>query len=193
MDDGRKMLWKELQDINTQEAWVVMGDFNEILNKEERLGKRVKYSTATNFIDCIGECQLEDVKCSGCFYTWSNKQQGDDRICSKIDRVLANQTWLNCFNNAEAVFLPEGIFDHTPVILAVYPEILSGKKPFKYFRMWSSHPKYSESVEAVWKRAIPGTKMYQVVTKLKALKEVLKELNKQGYSDIHKADALAKE
>ncbi|XP_062080777.1 uncharacterized protein LOC133785572 [Humulus lupulus] len=178
--DGRKVLWRDLQDINTQEAWVVMGDFNEILTREERIGKRVKYSIATDFIDYIGNCQLEDVKYSGSFFTWSNKQQGDDRICSKIDRVLANQTWLNRFINAKAVFLFEGIFDHTPAVLSVYPEILSGKKPFKYFRMWSSHPKYSESVKEVWQRAINGTKMFQVVAKLKALKGVLKELNKQG-------------
>uniref|UniRef100_A0A803QBN3 Uncharacterized protein n=1 Tax=Cannabis sativa TaxID=3483 RepID=A0A803QBN3_CANSA len=89
-ENGRKKLWYELQELHSLKQWIVMGDFNDILSKEERIGKRVRFSTSADFVDCIAHCRLEDVKFSGSFYTWCNKQFGDDRIYSKIDRVLAN-------------------------------------------------------------------------------------------------------
>uniref|UniRef100_A0A803NJ73 Uncharacterized protein n=1 Tax=Cannabis sativa TaxID=3483 RepID=A0A803NJ73_CANSA len=107
------------------------------------IGARVKYNPSS-FKDCIVVCNLEDVKFGGSFFTWNNKQKGEDRIYSKIDRVMANQSWMESFPNAEALFLNEGLFDHTPALLTVYPSILSGRKPFKYFRMWSSQRLYQQ-------------------------------------------------
>ncbi|XP_062088786.1 uncharacterized protein LOC133795350 [Humulus lupulus] len=158
-EEGRK----SLQELARADPWVVLGDFNDILNRDERIGDR------------------------------SNKQQGSDRIYSKIDRVLANQAWMDSFTTAEAIFLNEGIFDHTPAILTVHYDISSGKKSFKYFRMWSSHPQYHQEVSRVWHQTVKGTKMFQVVTKLKDLKAFFRDLNKLGFSAIHMADLQARE
>ncbi|XP_062077369.1 uncharacterized protein LOC133782170 [Humulus lupulus] len=192
-EEGRKSLWKRLQDMARVDPWVVLGDFNDILNRDERIGDRARHSLNNEFINCVSGCQLEDVKYSGNFYTWSNKQQGSDKIYSKIDRVMANQAWMEKFTNAEAIFLNEGIFDHTPAVLTVHSDIPSGKKPFKYFRMWSSHPQHHQEVSRVWHQMVKGTKMYQVVSKLKNLKPIFKELNKRGFSEIHMAYMQAKE
>ncbi|XP_060969859.1 uncharacterized protein LOC133037066 [Cannabis sativa] len=97
------------------------------------------------------------------------------------------------YSNAEALFLNEGIFDHSLGVLTFHPETSNGKKPFKYFRMWSYYPTYEEKVKEVWTQQVYGTRMYQVVTKLKAMKGVLKEINKQGFSELHVARAKAKE
>uniref|UniRef100_A0A803PQL5 Reverse transcriptase domain-containing protein n=1 Tax=Cannabis sativa TaxID=3483 RepID=A0A803PQL5_CANSA len=192
-DVGRQSMWQELQSIRTDGSWVVLGDFNDILEKEERIGVRVKYKPSVSFINCISTCQLEDVKFGGSFYTWNNKQEGDDRIFSKIDRILANQKWLESYPKASVLFLNEGMFDHTPVLLTIFPSIHVGKRPFKYFRMWQNHPLFRSKVEEIWKKTLSGTKMYQLVTKLKMLKPILKELNKEGFSDIHIADFKANE
>ncbi|KAM6543567.1 hypothetical protein CsatB_008014 [Cannabis sativa] len=160
-----------------------MGDFNAILAKEERVGHRVCYHPDAD-MQCVQQCQIEDVKATGCYFTWSNKQQGRDRICSNIDRILANQEWLDQYPNDEAMFLNEGTFDHTPAILSLHPRWRSGKKPFKYFRMWSSHPNYFNKVSEVWHKEMRGTRMYQLIRKLKELKATLKEINREGFSDV---------
>ncbi|XP_062114014.1 uncharacterized protein LOC133825029 [Humulus lupulus] len=162
-EEGRRGLWRDLQELSVMESWIVLA------------------------------CQLEDVKYSGNFFTWSNKQQGEERIFSKIDRVLANQKWLDSFPNAEVFFQNEGLFDHTPAILTVYDVVLSGKKPFRYFRMWSSHPKSSEMVSKSWQQQVKGTNMYQLVTKLKRLKPIFKAINQLGFSDLHSAVIKARE
>uniref|UniRef100_A0A803NIW6 DUF4283 domain-containing protein n=1 Tax=Cannabis sativa TaxID=3483 RepID=A0A803NIW6_CANSA len=163
-EEERRLLWKKLDGLKTNEPWIVLGDTNDILEKGERIGKRAHYSP-TAFKDCIMACQLEDVKFGGSYFTWSNKQQVDDRIYSKIDRVLANQSWLNEYPYAEAIFSPESLFDHTPAILTMYP--------------------LPPSVE--------GTKMYQIVTKLRSLKPILTAINRQGFSNVHGDEKKAKQ
>uniref|UniRef100_A0A803QR69 DUF4283 domain-containing protein n=1 Tax=Cannabis sativa TaxID=3483 RepID=A0A803QR69_CANSA len=161
-DGGRIELWNELQQLVTKEEWVLLGDFNEILHKEERVGKKVKYKATTEFANCIEICHLEDLKASGNFYRWCNKRQDDERIYSKIDRVLVNEAWLDKLANSEVVFLTEGAFDHTQIVLTIYPEVLSGKKPFKDFKMWATHSQF------------PGI----------LVKGELKGLNREAFSDI---------
>ncbi|XP_062118643.1 uncharacterized protein LOC133832295 [Humulus lupulus] len=187
-EGGRNILWKELQELAVTSPWIVLGDFNDILSKEERIGARVKYKSSQAFQMCIAACYLEDIKYSGNFFTWNNKQKGQDRIYSKLDRILANQAWLNDFPVADVHFLNEGIFDHSPAILTVYPDLISGRKPFKYFRMWKSFSGFQELIHADCSRPVDGTMMYRVVQKLKRLKDTLRAINKQGFSDIHAAE-----
>uniref|UniRef100_A0A803Q0T2 Reverse transcriptase n=1 Tax=Cannabis sativa TaxID=3483 RepID=A0A803Q0T2_CANSA len=172
-----------------------MGDFNDILAKDKRIGQRVKTHPNTEFLQCVNECQVEDVKASGSFYTWSNKQYGDDRIYSKIDRIMANQSWINTYEFAEAVFLNEGIFDHTPGLLTLYPNVISGKKPFKYFKMWKTHPSYESDLKEIWRQSGNGSKMFQTsVTRAKIdLDSIQNQLQKSPLdSNLHMLEKEAR-
>ncbi|KAM6554157.1 hypothetical protein CsatB_014919 [Cannabis sativa] len=188
----RRELWRDVCELAPIGKWCLMGDFNEILSKEERIGHRVKSNPDDHFLNCVNQCQLKDVKFSGNFFTWSNKQHGEDRIYFKIDRILANQSWLNAYENAEATFLNEELFDHSPKVLTLYPHLNGGIKPFKYFRMWKSHSKYDRRLEEIWKQSIGGSKMFQVVSRMKLFKAILKDINKEGYMDLQASTATAK-
>ncbi|XP_062114516.1 uncharacterized protein LOC133825616 [Humulus lupulus] len=117
--NGRDILWRDLKFLagGHKQPWVILGDFNDILNADERVGNRVQGGSSSTFKDCIEECQLEYVKYSGCFFTWNNKQDKEGRIYSKIDRVMANQEWIIQYELTEVMFLSEGTFDHSPAIL----------------------------------------------------------------------------
>ncbi|CAI8609011.1 unnamed protein product [Vicia faba] len=134
---------------------MVLGDFNDILAKEDRIGKRVKYSNNSDLLTCVNTCHLEDIKYNGNYYTWNNRQQGDDKICSKIDRALAKNAWLNCFPNAEVYFPLEGNYYHSPAILSAVPDMINGKKPFRYFRMWK-YPNFKEIIKDSWYKHVAG-------------------------------------
>ncbi|XP_019266749.1 PREDICTED: uncharacterized protein LOC109244159 [Nicotiana attenuata] len=77
----RKNLWKEIEDIyrHTQGPWAVMGDFNNVLNKDEKIGSTVTMAETTEFRQCVNICSLQELKSTGAFYTWNNKQSGEDR------------------------------------------------------------------------------------------------------------------
>lgn len=62
-------------------------------------------------------CGLYDGKSNDRFYTWNNKQAGNARVMSKIDRAMANQQWQEVFPNVEVTFHSKGDFDHTTMVV----------------------------------------------------------------------------
>ena len=137
------------------------GDFNEILNTEERIGLTAHGTGNEEFRSCVQACGLEDVPFNGIFFTWNNKQQGASRICSKIDCVLSNDSWQELFGEAEVIFGNEKIFDHSPAMITCRPSVQTGRKVFRYFHMWKMHPTFENIVRGVWQAAnVRGTSMY---------------------------------
>ncbi|XP_056695492.1 uncharacterized protein [Spinacia oleracea] len=112
----RETLWRDLCVFggNMCKPWDVMGDFKWVLNVDERVCAPVRHQSMIDFRNCVNCCGLEDVKSVGHFYTRNNKQEGIARVFSKIDRVMANDLWMQTFPSAEAGFLSEGLFDHCP-------------------------------------------------------------------------------
>ncbi|XP_062080013.1 uncharacterized protein LOC133784752 [Humulus lupulus] len=155
---GRESLWSDLKKIKIEVKfpWLVLGDFNAILSTEDRLRYTGDGSDLFPFQNCVQYCGLEDVKFSGSFFTWNNKQEGKARVYAKIDRVLANDHWRELFEAAEVSFLLEGDFDH-------------------YF-----HQKVAQSRE----EEVHGNPMYRLVVKLKRLRAVLRLINKEGKGDV---------
>lgn len=149
---------------------MVLGDFNGVLNGDERIRNAVKFQEMAPFRTCVERRELQDIKVAGNFFTWNNKHEGDKRVYSRIDRVMANEKWLEHFDNVEAFFMNEGEFDLCPGIVRVYSEFKNGKKPFRFFNMWCSAQDYSKRVEAAWGTKVEGTRMYRVVQKLKLSK-----------------------
>ncbi|XP_062112848.1 uncharacterized protein LOC133824003 [Humulus lupulus] len=194
-DKKRAQLWMDLEEISMQiqGPWIVMGDFNDILFSNERVGKGSTKSPTQDFRDCVEKCNLEDLKYSGIFYTWNNKQKPEDRVFSKLDRALVNPQWTDCFQYSEANFLPEGCFDHNPILVSLYQDVISGRKPFRYFRMWKDADDFDERIAKSWQEGVEGTEMYKLTVKLKRLKKILKCINKEGFHEIHKAEMIAKE
>ncbi|KAK6782581.1 hypothetical protein RDI58_020377 [Solanum bulbocastanum] len=63
----RKQLWMEIEKISTKMGgtWAVMGDFNSVLNVEERLGKPATLAEIRDFRQCTRKCYLQDLKSLG--------------------------------------------------------------------------------------------------------------------------------
>ncbi|XP_056687939.1 uncharacterized protein [Spinacia oleracea] len=171
----RHELWRDLSLINTGAPWILCGDFNCVMAPEERIGAPVRQCDIVDICGCMHNWGMEDLKSVGNLFTWNNKQQGNKRVFSKIDRILANQAWQDAYPDAEVYFLPEGQFEHSPWLLTVYPRVNGGRKPFKYFTMWRASPVFSDTVQTAWNTQVGGSKMFTVVSKLKRVKLALKE------------------
>ena len=53
-------------------------------------------------------CGIHDLCYNGWFFTWNNKQAGDRKVLSKIDRVLGNDLWDDTFPSVNVSFLHAG-------------------------------------------------------------------------------------
>ncbi|XP_062113168.1 uncharacterized protein LOC133824305 [Humulus lupulus] len=179
---GREHLLKDLVHLAVEMhlPWIVGGDFNAVLSAEDRLDYRGNTKEMVPFQQCVADCDLEDIKFNGSFFTWNNKQEGKDRVYAKLDRFLANRQWRDKYSTAEVTFLPEGEFDHSPGLLTIYPNMQNIKKPFRYFNFWKYLKGFTDLVKKAWLVKIDGTPMFCLVSRLKYLKTGLKELNRQG-------------
>ncbi|XP_070018166.1 uncharacterized protein [Nicotiana sylvestris] len=89
---ARRRLWDNIKQIRVKldGPCAVMGDFNCVLSRDERIGSKVTMVETREFRQCIEVCGLKELRSSGAFFTWNNKQGGDSRVYSMIDRVLVN-------------------------------------------------------------------------------------------------------
>ncbi|XP_074315265.1 uncharacterized protein LOC141651450 [Silene latifolia] len=184
--EERQSLWDFLKQtaVTCAEPWLWLGDFNTILSPIERLGGSSTEREMEQFQECISLCCMDDIQASGALYTWSNKHVPHDRVYSRLDRAMGNLEWMEAYGNYNAHFHPEGLFDHCPCTIVDRTSEIKCRRNFKYFNMWGQSEVFKPCVVNVWNRKKDGTKMFQVVKKLKVLKPELKQLNKHGFSDI---------
>ncbi|KAL2893446.1 Cytospin-B, partial [Bienertia sinuspersici] len=150
---AREVLWRDLIDIanNSKLPWLVLGDFNNVLNFNKRVGAPVR--------------------------------EKEIKVYSKIYRALGNILWLQSFENSEAHFLLEGEYDHSLIIVNLFQEEYSGKKPFKFYNMWCNAQEYQATVQRNWSM--------QLTSKLKTLKNELKAINSTVFRDVQAHDNKA--
>lgn len=54
------------------------------------IGRPVTMSTIREFRDCVDICDLQELKSPRAYFTWNNKKKRENRVYSRIDRVLIN-------------------------------------------------------------------------------------------------------
>ncbi|XP_074283509.1 uncharacterized protein LOC141608057 [Silene latifolia] len=184
--DERHSLWDFFKQTATtcNEPWIWLRDFNTVLSPIERLGGNSTEQEMEQFQECTSLCCMDDIQATGALYTWSNKQAPQDRVYSRLDRAMGNLEWMAAYGNYNAHFHPEGLFDHCPCTIIDRTSDTKCRRNFKYFNMWGQSELFNPCVANVWNRRKEGTKMFQVVKKLKELKPDLKQLNKNCFSDI---------
>ncbi|XP_062076020.1 uncharacterized protein LOC133780135 [Humulus lupulus] len=57
--------------------------------------------------------------------------------------------------------------------------------------MWKEAPCYEDKLQTSWNLSVNGTPMFQLVSKLKRLKQVLVSINREGFSDIQQTEFKA--
>ena len=60
--------------------WIILSDFNCVANLDERIGSPVRLAEVQPLRDCLAICGVHDLKFHGRFFTWSNKQVGNNRV-----------------------------------------------------------------------------------------------------------------
>lgn len=109
-----------------------------------------------------------------------------DHCSSRIDRALVNSQWQIEFTESTAAVLVPGISDHCPLLISIFP-YRGGRKPFKFFNFWMRHKEFPVLLSQSWSESLEcDSPMFSLYTKLRRLKPVLRQLNKEFYSNIQK-------
>ncbi|KAL0293948.1 UNVERIFIED_CONTAM: hypothetical protein Sradi_6912400 [Sesamum radiatum] len=72
------------------EPWLVLGDFNAVIDDSEVCGRAADTSASmTEFRNCIRDTELVQLPFTGCPYTWHNCSDGTRSLWKRLDRMLA--------------------------------------------------------------------------------------------------------
>ncbi|KAI9079759.1 hypothetical protein K1719_038380 [Acacia pycnantha] len=122
--DLRKKLWENLLRLSKGifGPWSVIGDFNDVCAADERIGGRVASPNRMRwFQENVYDCGLKDLGSNGPRMTWKGpKLAGSARLYERLDRGLANDSFLQTFQESVFKVLPRTEFyDHNPIVLSV--------------------------------------------------------------------------
>ena len=104
----RRELWRNLiryKSLINEDPWVLMGDWNVSLTTDDHSeGGSNMTPDMIEFQECLDAIEVEDMNSSGIHFTWIQSRLNlSNGILKKIDRVLCNISFLDKFNNSNAV------------------------------------------------------------------------------------------
>ncbi|KAF3668653.1 hypothetical protein FXO38_07989 [Capsicum annuum] len=74
-------------------------------------------------------------------------QEVHTTIKERLDRCMANTSWIKCFPEVIITHLPRTKFDHCPLLLTLTPNNQgSNPKPFRFEPMWCNHHTFQDLV-----------------------------------------------
>ena len=193
----RRKLWESLQKhkiMVSNSPWMICGDFNVALElKDISCGSSVISRGMSEFMDCINEIEVQDLNSAGLNFTWNQKPKTNDGVFKKIDRVMGNCDFLECFAKVSVKFKPFRLSDHYSMVIN-FP----GKKrfkivPFKFVNILANNPDLKTIVDQEWKNKVNGHNMFQLAQKLKALKRPIRKLLKNQGNVSDKINQIRKE
>ena len=150
----RKLFWEYLQNLAMYVSlpWVLLGDFNDMISDEEKLGGLLVNRTCISaFRNCMDNRGLMDLGFHGPHFTWTNKSPLQTTIKERLDRGLGNAEWATLFPSVEIHHLPRVKSDHCPILLSTDPRERRPPKPFRFEQMWLTDPTFPTLVDESWK------------------------------------------
>ncbi|XP_042984683.1 uncharacterized protein LOC122313601 [Carya illinoinensis] len=122
------------------------------MESEKRGGKGRPERQMKAFKQLIDDCYLIDLGYEGHPFTWFNGSEAQHSVSERLDRYLANQKWLDCFQNYTVVHRMAAYFDHLPIILYSSNEKISTRgKLFRFEAMWAEDEDCERVVANSWK------------------------------------------
>lgn len=170
---------------HTNANWIIFGDFNMILNgNEKRGGNIMDYNLADKFQNTIDSYSLHDIGYNGTKYTWANNQANEHHIQERLDRYLASQTWIINFQNHTNYHLLRYSSDHCPILLDFWANIecripKKDKHLPRFEQLWLQDEESNQIVKNVWKYT-----KGDIDNKLQDTLDQLHRWGKEKYGDI---------
>ena len=177
---SRKQMWEDLSTKQpAQEPWCIIGDFNAILYKEDRIGGgEVLFSDIKDMQEFMENNELHEMKSIGPYYSWTNKT-----IKSRIDRALINEEWNAVFNYTQVRYEANSLSDHTPLMVQFLPSP-KPKTRFQFCDMWARHADFHSIITSCLPYPTSSHKWRELSRYLGQVKQGLQQLNRRAFHDL---------
>ncbi|XP_060210626.1 uncharacterized protein LOC132637573 [Lycium barbarum] len=192
----RLQLWDNLYLLasNMTSPWLVGGDFNVLLNEEEKIGGQlVLPQEYEDFAFCLNSCELHEIPFKGSPFTWWNGRAANDCIFKRLDRMLYNDIFQNWFGQLEVEHLSRTGSDHAPLLVSCGDQVQKFIKPFRFLKFWVEHDNFLDFVKQQWDTVLTDDAFLSFKLKMKKLKTALSPWSKTTFGDIFKQLVIREE
>jgi hypothetical protein len=187
----KKTLWMDISSFikdYSNEFLIIGGDFNTILNLDEKYGGSQQIHPASvDFKKWVEDNHLVDIPMNNGKFTWNNRRKDFNYIAEKLDKYFVKRNDINTDLDIQSSILPIAGSDHYPVQITLSEPIKPHINPFKCEKMWFLDNNILDHVGSWWnERKFKGSKMFIFVSKLKYIKEKILKWNKEHFGNIFK-------
>ncbi|KAG5544350.1 hypothetical protein RHGRI_016936 [Rhododendron griersonianum] len=160
----------------------VCGDLNEVgAQNEKQGGNPCSRGRLDQYHSLTSNCEFMDLEFKGPNYTWSNNQDGEDNIRSRLDRALATVEWRNLFPLAQVIHEAKVGSDHCPLVVKCRVPLKKVPFSFKFEAKWTTQPECSQVIESAWNQPQRGSHLYGLTQKLRKCREALTDWSKKTF------------
>ena len=133
-----------------RESWYALGDFNEIISNQEKIGGRVRPEASFHdFRTMMRTCGFTDLQSIGDHFSWAG-QRGTHLVRCCLDRTMANGSWFDLFPVSHTEYLEMGESDHRTIITFMSAERETPRRFFKYDNRMLHKEGFKDSVRRGW-------------------------------------------
>jgi hypothetical protein len=180
----RMKAWTNLYGLlqSVEGPWLCFGDFNTVVEDNEKIGGRSGSSSASNYLrNLISDLDAVDLGFSGVKFTWCNKRWGKGCIKERLDRGIANSSWRTSYPRASVKHLGAVNSDHCPLLIDTHPSDVNAPRPFRFEAMWTRDPRCNCVISEAWKKEFNGNECFQLCKKQFHTTSALRKWNREVF------------
>lgn len=136
---------------------LIGGDFNEILNYEEKEGGAdTERRAIAGFREVMDDCNLRDLGYEGQWYTWERGITVATMVRERLDRYVSNNSWLSLFPDITVEHMVRFKSDHVPIHIRqkkVKKKRGQRKRNTKFETAWLLDESCEATVKQAWEKS----------------------------------------
>jgi hypothetical protein len=158
----RHEAWSLLHHIRSlsPEAWLYVGDFNEIMEESEKFGGVCKsQGIMDEFYDTLRDYRLHDLEYVGARFMWSNMRHDNNFVKERLDRATATNEWRDLYPRQVVKVLANRSSDHTPLLINFnkrHGHQRSWRRKFHFKAKWNGKEKPKAIISSIWREVNLG-------------------------------------
>lgn len=175
----RRKLWEDLEKLQYNGAWCIIGDFNNVLTSLDRIGgKEVQESEYADLNTMMEKLDMVEKDTIGDHFTWFNKHV-HGAIYSRIDRCIGNLDWMVKNANRILRIMEAGVSDHALLCLEEEDRPKVQRYAFKFQNAAVNIEGIKEVISAHWNQHVSGTAMFRLWRKMLMLRNPIRNICRQ--------------
>jgi len=189
----RHKTWDMLKFIKASShlPWMCMGDFNEVLLREEHQGVQERsHAQIAGFREVVDVCGFHDLGYEGRSWTFEKRVAGGSYCRVRLDRALATADWCSRFSEARVSHLTGAASDHDPILLQWEQDERDRrrkkKKIFRYEVMWESHEDFIAMLAQTWQGGGKAHTLQELNEKVARLAGSLSEWGAHSFGHVRR-------